>query len=52
MCTRILWIDNGLAVVTGRTMAWPESTEPILDPGDVALSGDVSRAYRTVPVPY
>jgi penicillin V acylase-like amidase (Ntn superfamily) len=30
MCTRVLWNDNGLAVVTGRTMDWPESTEPIL----------------------
>ena len=30
MCTRVLWNDNGLAVVAGRTMDWPESTEPIL----------------------
>ena len=52
MCTRILWNDNGLAVVTGRTMDWPESTEPILDPDDVALSGDVSGAFRTAPAPY
>lgn len=29
-CTRILWNDNKLAVVVGRTMDWPESTEPIL----------------------
>ncbi|WP_233200118.1 linear amide C-N hydrolase [Blastopirellula marina] len=29
-CTRILWNDNDLAVVSGRTMDWPESTEPIL----------------------
>ncbi len=29
-CTRILWNDNKLAVVAGRTMDWPESTEPIL----------------------
>jgi penicillin V acylase-like amidase (Ntn superfamily) len=29
-CTRILWNDNKLAVVAGRSMDWPESTEPIL----------------------
>ncbi|MDR3617867.1 MAG: linear amide C-N hydrolase [Paludisphaera borealis] len=29
-CSRILWNDNGLAVVVARTMDWPESTEPIL----------------------
>ena len=30
MCTRILWNNNKLAVVVGRTMDWPESTEPVL----------------------
>jgi choloylglycine hydrolase len=29
-CTRILWNENKLAVVVGRTMDWPESTEPVL----------------------
>jgi penicillin V acylase-like amidase (Ntn superfamily) len=29
-CTRILWNDNKLAVVVGRTMDWPETTEPVL----------------------
>ncbi|MFO1141000.1 MAG: linear amide C-N hydrolase [Amaricoccus sp.] len=29
-CTRILWNDNDLAVIVGRTMDWPESTDPIL----------------------
>lgn len=29
-CTRVLWNDNKLAVVVGRTMDWPESTEPKL----------------------
>lgn len=29
-CTRILWNDNKLAVVVGRTMDWMESTEPVL----------------------
>lgn len=27
-CSRILWNGNNLAVVVGRTMDWPESTEP------------------------
>jgi penicillin V acylase-like amidase (Ntn superfamily) len=29
-CSRILWNSNKLAVVVGRTMDWPESTEPML----------------------
>ncbi|MEO9929807.1 linear amide C-N hydrolase [Rhodopirellula bahusiensis] len=29
-CSRILWNINKLAVVVGRTMDWPESTEPML----------------------
>ena len=29
-CTRILWNANGHAVMVGRTMDWPESTEPVL----------------------
>lgn len=29
-CTRILWNDNDYAVMVGRTMDWPESTEPVL----------------------
>lgn len=29
-CTRLLWNDNHLAVMVGRSMDWPESTEPIL----------------------
>lgn len=29
-CTRVLWNDNKLAVVSGRSMDWPESTEPTL----------------------
>lgn len=29
-CTRVLWNDNTLAVVSGRSMDWPESTEPKL----------------------
>ncbi|MBF6620805.1 MAG: linear amide C-N hydrolase [Patulibacter sp.] len=30
MCTRVLWNTNDLAVLSGRTMDWPESTEPQL----------------------
>ncbi|HHY57807.1 MAG TPA: linear amide C-N hydrolase [Chloroflexi bacterium] len=30
MCTRVLWNNNSLAVMAGRTMDWPESTEPML----------------------
>lgn len=29
-CSRVLWNTNGIAVVSGRTMDWPESTEPKL----------------------
>ena len=29
-CSRILWNDNKLAVLVGRTMDRPESTQPIL----------------------
>jgi choloylglycine hydrolase len=29
-CSRILWNDNDYAVMVGRTMDWPESTQPIL----------------------
>lgn len=30
MCTRTLWNTNKLAVIVGRSMDWPESTEPRL----------------------
>jgi len=29
-CTRILWNNNHLAVVVGRSMDWPVSTEPMI----------------------
>lgn len=29
-CTRVLWSDNGYGVMVGRTMDWPESTQPVL----------------------
>ncbi|WP_314252933.1 linear amide C-N hydrolase [Streptomyces sp. DSM 40907] len=52
MCTRILWNTNNHAVLAGRTMDWPESTEPVLTVfprglqrdggilGDTAVVGD------------
>lgn len=30
MCTRLLWNTNKLAVLSGRSMDWPESTEPLI----------------------
>ena len=30
MCTRVLWNTNEIAVLTGRSMDWPESTEPLV----------------------
>jgi penicillin V acylase-like amidase (Ntn superfamily) len=30
VCTRILWNDNGVAVVTSRTVDWPVPTDPVL----------------------
>ncbi len=29
-CTRVLWSDNKLATIAGRSMDWPESTQPVL----------------------
>lgn len=30
MCTRVLWNTNQIAVLTGRSMDWPESTQPLI----------------------
>ncbi|MCV7227788.1 linear amide C-N hydrolase [Mycolicibacterium komossense] len=30
MCTRILWNTNDLATLSGRSMDWPESTDPLI----------------------
>jgi penicillin V acylase-like amidase (Ntn superfamily) len=30
VCTRVLWNTNKLSVLTGRSMDWPESTEPMI----------------------
>jgi penicillin V acylase-like amidase (Ntn superfamily) len=29
MCTRVFWNDNGSLLMVGRSMDWPESTEPV-----------------------
>jgi penicillin V acylase-like amidase (Ntn superfamily) len=39
-CSRILWNNNGFAVMVGRTMDWPESTEPVLTVFPRGLSRD------------
>jgi choloylglycine hydrolase len=49
-CTRILWNNNKLAVVVGRTMDWPESTEPILTALPRGMSRDGGRAGAAVAV--
>jgi choloylglycine hydrolase len=50
-CSRILWNDNGLAVVSGRTMDWPESTEPVLTLLPRGMQRDGGRADGEVVVP-
>lgn len=47
-CTRILWNDNNLAVVAGRTMDWPTTTEPILTvlPRGMARDGGLFAGTR------
>ncbi|HEV7423188.1 MAG TPA: linear amide C-N hydrolase [Mycobacterium sp.] len=30
MCTRVLWNTNDIAVLAGRSMDWPESTQPLI----------------------
>lgn len=30
MCTRVLWNTDGRFVMAGRTMDWPESTQPTI----------------------
>jgi penicillin V acylase-like amidase (Ntn superfamily) len=43
-CSRILWNDNGFAVMVGRTMDWPESTQPILTVFPRGLQRDGGKA--------
>jgi penicillin V acylase-like amidase (Ntn superfamily) len=42
-CTRVLWNSNKLAVLVGRTMDWPESTDPILTVLPRGMSRDGGR---------
>jgi len=49
-CTRILWNNNKLAVLTGRTMDWPESTDPILTVLPRGMSRDGGRIGPAVAV--
>jgi len=49
-CTRILWNDNKLAVLVGRTMDWPESTDPILTVFPRGMSRDGGRAGAVMAV--
>ena len=43
-CSRILWNDNGYAVMVGRTMDWPESTQPVLTVFPRGLERDGGKA--------
>jgi choloylglycine hydrolase len=43
-CSRILWNENGYAVMVGRTMDWPESTQPILTVFPRGLERDGGKA--------
>ncbi|MGV3344594.1 linear amide C-N hydrolase [Enterobacteriaceae bacterium LUAb1] len=42
-CTRILWNSGETGVLVGRTMDWPESTQPVLMllPRGIAHNGSV-----------
>lgn len=43
-CTRVLWNDNKLAVVAGRTMDWPQTTDPVLTVFPRGMKRDGGRA--------
>ncbi len=43
-CTRVLWNTNSRAVIVGRTMDWPESTEPVLTVFPAGMARDGGRA--------
>ena len=49
-CTRVLWNNNDLAIMVGRTMDWPESTEPVLTVFPRGLSRDGGKAGPNVVV--
>jgi choloylglycine hydrolase len=50
-CTRILWNTNKLAVVVGRTMDWPGSTEPLIAVFPRGLKRDGGRVGPLTVVP-
>lgn len=50
-CSRVLWNDNELAMFVGRTMDWPESTEPILTVLPRGMTRDGGRTGPLVTVP-
>lgn len=47
-CSRILWNTNKLAVVSGRSMDWPESTEPVLTVFPRGIQRDGSKVGEDV----
>lgn len=49
-CTRVLWNDNDFAVMVGRTMDWPESTQPVLTVFPRGLRRDGGKAGDAVVV--
>jgi choloylglycine hydrolase len=48
MCTRVLWNDNELAIVTGRSMDWPTTTQPKLTvlPRGITRDGGIVAGQR------
>lgn len=50
-CTRVLWNDNGLAVIVGRTMDWPTSTDPVLTVLPRGMPRDGGRVGSRVAIP-
>ena len=51
-CTRVLWNDNKLAVVVGRTMDFPVTTEPLITllPRGMARDGGLFAAREWIPI--
>ena len=51
MCTRVLWNTNDIAVLTGRSMDWPESTEPLIVgfPQGIERDGGLMLTHVVVP---
>jgi penicillin V acylase-like amidase (Ntn superfamily) len=50
MCTRVLWNTNDRGVYVGRTMDWPESTEPeiVVFPRGLARDGGMLGPLRLI----